>query len=294
MPTLTTDQIQMRDPFVMKQESEGCYYLYGSTDPDIWQAKGIGFDAYRSTDLVQWEGPFPAFRPEPGFWSDKNYWAPEVHAYKGRYYMFATFKADGVCRGTQILRADHPLGPFRPHSDGPVTPRDWECLDGTLLVDEDGTPWIVFCHEWVQVKDGTVCALRLSPELDRTIGDPLALFAASESAWVDPVNSPRHGSGYVTDGPFAYRCDNGELLLLWSSFRQGRYAQATARSTSGGVRGPWVQDPEPLYDSDGGHGMIFKTFAGDVMLALHTPNTTPDERPVFIPLEEKDGRLRVR
>lgn len=165
--TLTKEQIQMRDPFVLKQESEGCYYLYGSTDPDIWKGKAIGFDVYTSRDLADWEGPFPAFRPDPDFWSDTNYWAPEVHAYQGKYYMFATFKAEGVCRGTQILVADRPLGPFRPHSDGPVTPRDWECLDGTLYVDADGTPWIVFCHEWVQVKNGTVCALRLTPELDK-------------------------------------------------------------------------------------------------------------------------------
>ena len=52
--------------------------------------------------------------------------------------MFASFKAAGVCRGTQILVADHPKGPFVPHSDGPVTPRDWECLDGTLYVDPGG------------------------------------------------------------------------------------------------------------------------------------------------------------
>jgi len=290
----TKDHIQMRDPFVLREDNEGLYYLFGSTDPDIWKAKGIGFDAYRSKDLVDWEGPFPAFRPDPDFWSDKNYWAPEVHWYGGRYFMFATFKADGVCRGTQILIADNPLGPFRPHSDGPVTPRDWECLDGTLFVDGDGTPWIVFCHEWVQIKNGTVCALQLSPELDRTIGEPIELFAASEATWVDPVHSPRHGTGYVTDGPFAYRCDNGELLLLWSSFRQGRYAQAIARSASGGILGPWTQDPEPLYDSDGGHGMIFRTFEGVPMLALHTPNNTPDERPVFIELVETDGRLKVK
>lgn len=290
----TNEQIQMRDPFVLRHDDEGEYYLYGSTDPDIWYSPGIGFDVYRGKDLVNWEGPFPAFRPPAGFWSDKNFWAPEVHEYKGRYYMFATFKAPGVCRGTQILVADHPLGPFVPHSDGPVTPRDWECLDGTLLVDGDGTPWMVFCHEWVQIKDGTVCALPLSPELDRAVGEPIVLFAAGDAAWVEPVESPRHGTGYVTDGPFAYRAKNGELLLLWSSFRGGRYAQAIARSRSGRLTGPWELDPEPLFENDGGHGMLFHTFDNRIMLALHTPNKTPHERPIFIELQEDDGRLTVK
>lgn len=98
----------------------------------------------------------------------------------------------------------------------------------------------------------------------------------------------------MTDGPYAYRCDNGELLLLWSSFRQGRYAQGIARSTSGDILGPWIQEPEPIFENDGGHGMIFRTFDGRILLALHAPNSTPDERPVFIELAEENGRLSVR
>lgn len=286
--TMTKDQIQMRDPFVLRHDAEGCYYLYGSTDKNIWRGPATGFDVYRSRDLQAWEGPFPAFRPEPDFWSDTNYWAPEVHAYRGKYYMFATFKAEGVCRGTQILVADHPLGPFRPHSDGPVTPRDWECLDGTLHVDEDGRPWMVFCHEWVQVRDGTVEAMPLSDTLDRAVGEPVTLFAATSAGWVEAV---KNGAGFVTDGPFLHRGRDGSLLMLWSSFRGGRYAQAIARSASGRVEGPWVQEPEPLYESDGGHGMIFETFEGELRLALHTPNKTPDERPIFIALREEGGRL---
>jgi len=287
---LAKEQIQMRDPFVLRADEEGLYYLYGSTDPDIWRGKGIGFDVYRSRDLMHWEGPFPAFRPGPEFWADRNFWAPEVHRYRGRYYMFATFKAEGVRRGTQILAADHPLGPFRPHSAGPVTPPDWECLDGTLWVEEDGTPWIVFCHEWVQIGNGTICALKLSPELDRAIGDPVELFAAGDAPWVDPVR----GEGtYVTDGPFLHRTESGDLLMLWSSFKGGRYAQGVARSETGHLRGPWRQEPEPLYESDGGHGMLFRTFDGKLMLALHTPNLTPHERPAFMELIEHGGRLAV-
>jgi arabinan endo-1,5-alpha-L-arabinosidase len=287
---LTKDQIQMRDPYVLRNELEGCYYLYGTTDPNPWRGKAIGFDVYRSVDLVQWEGPFPAFRPDADFWSDTNYWAPEVHEYKGKYYLFATFKADGHCRGTQILIADHPLGPFQPHSEGPVTPRDWECLDGTLWVDESHVPWMVFCHEWVQIQNGTVCAIQLSPELDRAVGEPNLLFSAQDAKWVEAV---KDGAGYVTDGPFAYTCADGALLLLWSSFRSGKYAQGIARSESGSIMGPWVQQSDPIYESDGGHGMIFKSFEGAIMLALHTPNQSPEERPIFLELQEVEGQLKL-
>lgn len=294
--TLNTDQIQLRDPFVLVQEEEKCYYLFGSTDANIWKGEATGFDCYRSEDLNRWEGPIAAFRPTPDFWSPTNYWAPEVHSFRGRYYMFATFGHDNpeVRRGTAILVADTPEGPYIPHSDGPVTPREWECLDGTLHVDRSGAPWMVFCHEWVQATDGKVCAVRLSEDLSRAAGPPVELFTASSAPWVDPVQSAKHGTGYVTDGPFAYRAQNGTLLMLWASFRNGRYAQGVARSTTGSITGPWEQNSEPLYEADGGHGMIFRDLNSTLWLTLHTPNDTPNERAVFIELGEKAGTLQVK
>jgi hypothetical protein len=60
-------EIQLCDPFVLPFPEERCYYLFGSTDEDIWTDPGIGFDCYRSTDLREWSGPIPAFRPPAGF-----------------------------------------------------------------------------------------------------------------------------------------------------------------------------------------------------------------------------------
>ncbi|GAA1807251.1 glycoside hydrolase family 43 protein [Nesterenkonia flava] len=295
---MKTSEIQLRDPFVLPRPQEGengTYYLFGSTDKDIWKGTATGFDCYRGTDLKNWEGPIEAFRPGPDFWSTTNYWAPEVHEYQGRFYLFATFGHEdpAVRRGTQILSADTPEGPFTPHSDGPLTPRDWECLDGTLHVDADGTPWMVFCHEWVQISDGTVCAVQLSRDLKTAVGEPIELFAASSAPWVDAVHSAKHGTGYVTDGPFMHHTQRGELLMLWASFRGGRYAQGVARSATGEITGPWEQQPEPLYEADGGHGMIFRALDGTLYLTLHTPNDTPNERAIFIELQEIEGGLRT-
>lgn len=287
MTALTLADIQIRDPYLLTLPERGEYLLFGSTDADIWRAPATGFDCYRSTDLVHWEGPIEAFRPPAGFWSDRNYWAPEAHVYRGRYYLFATFKAEGVCRGTQILAADAPEGPYLPWSDGPVTPRDWECLDGTLFVDDAGEAWIVYCHEWEQVTDGTVVAQRLSDDLRQAIGEPTTLFAASAAPWVRPLSHPRIPEGvnaYVTDGPFLHRMPSGALIMLWSSFGDRGYAMGIARSASGEVRGPWVQEDLPIWAEDGGHGMIARTLDGQLLLTLHQPNDTPNERTVLRPL----------
>lgn len=289
---LKNHDIHIRDPFVLPIESEGLYYLYGTRGPEVWAASAHGLDYYTGSDLENWDGPFPAFRPSEGFWSDHNYWAPEVHLYRGRAYMFVTFKAEGVRRGTQILAADTPRGPFLPISDGPVTPPDWECLDGTLYVSGDGTPWIVFCHEWVQVGDGKICAVQLTPDLTAPIGEPQLLIKASEAAWTEELVS-KNRRGYVTDGPSMYRTASGDLLMLWSSFKGGRYSVGVAKSASGDIDGPWEHFPEALYDADGGHCMVFRTFEGGLQLAFHQPNPNPDERPHFVTLRENGATLEI-
>ena len=285
---LTNAEINIRDPFVVVAAEERKYYLFGTTGADTWSGRPAGFDVYAGADLQHWEGPFPAFRPAPAFWSDRNYWAPEVHRYQGRYFMFASFKAENVCRGTQVLVSDSLTGPFQPHSAGPLTPRDWECLDGTLFVDSEQQPWMVFCHEWVQVHDGEICARRLSADLSQAVGQAALLFRASEAPWITPYAGQ---TDYVTDGPFLHRAVGGELLMLWSSFNNGAYTLGVARSQSGKVTGPWSQDAEPLFKEDGGHGMIFRTFDGELMLTVHRPNSTLNERPIFVPIRETGGIL---
>jgi len=290
------EEIQIRDPFVLPMEKEKKYYLFGTTDKNAWNGKATGFDVYISENLQNWDGPFPAFRPALDFWSNENYWAPEVHFYNERFYMFASFKAEGKCRGTQILVAQNPSGPYIPHSFGCITPINWECLDGTFFVDDVGYPWMIFCHEWVQVHDGEICAVRLSKDLASSDGEPILLFKASEARWCTPGTGcvlSGYNDNYVTDGPFLYRAESGELLMLWSSFSKEGYAIGVARSTSCEITGPWEQDKTPIYGKDGGHGMLFKTFDGKLMLTIHTPNETPKERPIFIEVKENNGQFYI-
>ena len=272
------NEINIRDPFVLLHD--GVYYLYGTRGPSCW-GPASGFDVYTGTDLEDWSDPFPCFENDGTFWADRNYWAPEVHPWQGAFFMFASFKSDSRHRGTAILRADTPAGPFVPWSDGPVTPAEWECLDGTFYADREGRPWIVFCHEWVQVGDGEILAMPLTDDLRAPAGEPRLLFRASEAKWATPVQHSSGISGYVTDGPFMWRDREGSLLCLWSSFSKTGYTQGIAISGSGEIDGPFRQ-LAPLFCKDGGHGMLFRDMDGNVRLALHRPNKHLQERPVFL------------
>jgi beta-xylosidase len=299
--------IQIRDPFVVRED--GAYYLFGSTDKDIWKGRGTGFDVYVSTEgigpdaPINFEGPFPVFRPPDDFWSETNFWAPEIYRYKGLYYMFATFKPRNGRRGTAILKSESGiLGPYMPWSlnaagkPGPVTPAEWECLDGTFFV-EEGTPYLIFCHEWRQAGDGRICTIPLTGDLRQAAAlpedAPQVLFRASEAPWAYELRGGLAGR-YVTDGPFMHRTEDGSLLMLWSSFgKDGNYCIGTAYSRSGTLTGPWIQSGQPLYSADGGHGMIFRSKGGTLYLAIHRPNKTPHERPVFVEVAEKGGAITI-
>jgi arabinan endo-1,5-alpha-L-arabinosidase len=290
MSLLQLSDIHFRDPYVLVNQTNGKYYLYGSTGQNVWEGPAIGFDVYVSEDLAGWEGPFQAFRPSPDFWSNKHFWAPEVYARDERYYMLASFKADNRCRATCLLIADTPLGPFEPAGDT-LTPRDWECLDGTLYEDESGTPWMIFCREWLEVKDGEMYAVQLQADLQKAVSEPILLFRASEAPW--SVGFGEDSSNYVTDGPFLHRMPNGELVMLWSTTGVNGYTMGLARSASGKVTGPWIQDAEPLDIRDGGHGMLFHKLDGTLQLTIHQPNKHPLERPVIWPIEVSNGMLQL-
>lgn len=285
-------QIHVRDPFVLPVAQEGTYYLVSSS--------GGSVIVRQSKDLASWSEPKTVFTIPEAFWGTAHIWAPEMHAYRGRYYLFATFmnnKPIGeqwtnwpprIHRGTQVLVADSPLGPFQPFANRSHTPTNEMALDGTLWV-EGGVPYMVYCHEWVQVRDGGMNLIRLTEDLSATSGEPRLLFKGSAAPW-----APRGRDHYVTDGPALYRSKSGKLFMLWSSFSETGYTTGLAISDSGNVAGPWRQQSDPFFREDGGHPMIFRRFDGQLMVSLHSPNRSPDERCRLIEVEDTGETLRPR
>jgi beta-xylosidase len=293
--------IYIRDPFIVADARKGIYYMYGSSSQTGREGQTLGGVAvYKSRDLNTWEGPQQVFTVPEDNWITGAVWAPEVHAYQGRYYLFATLNSDiewkkeqtgwpaYSFRGTQIFHADTPEGPFLPFDRLPHTPMDYMALDGTLWV-EDGTPYMVFCREWVQTVDGTMEVVELKSDLSAPAGRPLRLFCASSAPW-----TPEGNKSYVTDGCFVYRTKTGKLLMIWSSFSKEGYAIGIAESTTGKIAGPWKQHPEPLLNQDGGHGMIFRTFDGRLCLVYHQPNGGGAERAHIRELEDTGHTLLIK
>ena len=273
---LKREEIRIRDPFILTDKEAGCYYMYGTINLKVGSLVAYPiFSVYKSYDLEIFEEAKVIFDGKKyGFWADSDYWAPEVHKYNDRYYLFGSCKAEGECRRTEIFVSDTPDGEYVPVSSKNITPEGWECLDGTFFV-EDERPYMVFSHEWVQVGDGEIWAVELSDDLSKTVAEPFMLFRASDNPSVSTLLD-REGC-YVTDGPFLYR-EDGKLKMIWSSFYEGRYLVLEAESDS--LRGEWHHGGS-RFDFDGGHAMIFNTLEGKRMIALHSPNKADFERAVF-------------
>jgi len=78
---------------------------------------------------------------------------------------------------------------------------------------------------------------------------------------------------------------------FWSSFGKKGYLQSVLRSDNGRLDGRWLPQ-NLLFEQDGGHGMIFRDFDGNLRLSLHHPNSSP-ERLTLFRLKEENGTLQV-
>jgi hypothetical protein len=157
------------------------------------------------------------------------------------------------------------------------TPTNMMTLDGTFWV-EDGAPYMVFCNEWVQISDGTIEHMPLKDDLSEAVGAPKRMFRGSSAKWSELIEE----GGHVTDGPYLWKGKTGKLHMIWSSRDDTqRYMCGIAISDSGKLAGPWRQQDEPVFKDNGGHGMIFNSFDGRLMLVPHAPDGRGPQPHIF-------------
>lgn len=305
---INTSDICIRDPFIYTDTKTGVYYMYAQMDNRPVETGGKprqkGVEVYTSKDLKKWSIAKPVLILPDNCWGKAAVWAPEMHEYRNKFYLFVTLTShqqiEGIenpkdakdwppfyKRGTQVFYADNPAGPFQAFANKAHTPENMMALDGTLWV-EDDTPYMIFCNEWVQTVDGRMDIIRLKKDLSEPDSEPAILFRASEAKWVTEIKRK------VTDGPFIFKTKKNKLLMIWSSIGKGGYLQGQSISETGKINGPWKQTNKLLFMKNGGHGMIFKTLNGTLVLALHQPNNpSGKERLKLFKVKDKGDYLKI-
>lgn len=292
------DSIILSDPCVLADSASATYYMTG-TGGRLWKSK----------NLSTWDGPYSVAKPDPQSWTGPHpaIWAAEIHPYNGKYYYFGTFTNDSIIicknhngdiprRATHILVSDSPGGPFVPAGDADYLAADVPTLDGTLWIEEDGTPYMVYCGEWLLNDNGTMEAIALKKDLTAPEGKPFLLFKASDSPWSREKINGKIVPNRITDGPWLFRTGTGRLGMIWTSWIYDVYTMGVAYSDSGKIEGPWIQEPEPLTPPNHGHGMIFHDLQGRDILSLHSHSVVNGRyvrRPVFFEVDLSGDKLQL-
>ena len=299
--TTTLDELSMSDPYILADDATKTYYLTSS-----------GGCIYKSTDLKNWTGPYGAYDTRGTWMEGINFVAAaEIHKVNGKYYYAASFGdrkelVDVVPRRynvyrhqTMILESDKAEGPFKLKNPDPnydYLPHHLDIIDGTIYV-ENGQSYMFFVNEWMQTFDGTIEYVKLSPDLSKTISEPMMLFRATESPC--PLEMVGNGEmtyglkipGWVTDGPQLFRTKTGKLGMLWASWGAKRYLECVAYSQSGTIDGPWIQEEKPFMDDNTGHGMLFRTFDGKLLLSIHHAEGDGPRKPQLWEVDDSGDKL---
>jgi len=279
------DSIILSDPFILADQKTNMYYMTG-TGGRLWKSKDLRF----------WDGPYDVIQTDPNSWMGPApmVWAAEIHFYKNKYYYFATFTNRAVIidtvkgnkierRACHVLVSDKPDGPYVPMKDPIYLPADKPTLDGTFWIDKDGKPYMVYCYEWLQNWNGTIEKIELKPDLSGTVGIGTVLFRASDSPWSREKDEQGNDKpNKVTDGPYLFQTKTGRLGMIWTSWVYDVYTQGVAYSESGTLNGPWVQEKEPITPPNYGHGMLFETLNGKLLMSIHSHKIV-DGRTVRVP-----------
>ncbi len=236
------------DPHVIM--AGGKFYAYATETP------GYGFQVMESPDLVHWTHKGTAFRPP---WSNVHLWAPEVLAYKGRYYMtYSAMNPTSKKREIGIAVCDTPLGPFedkailaRPADNNPLG-----VIDTTLFVDTDGTPYMFYSEE----EPRRIVWRKLAPDLMSAVTEPV-LAVKPDRPWEFGIN----------EAPTLI-LRNGLYHLFFSvgGFQSGDKAGAVygvSHAVAKSIAGPYKKDDAPLL-----HNITEQVYSPGHQCVVHLPS----------------------
>ena len=225
------------DPFVLRHD--GTYYAYGTV-----AEPGRTVPALVSGDLVDWRPLGDVLEPldRPG----EVYWAPEVAARDGRFYLyFSVGQEEGEDHRLRVAVADEPAGPFV--DAGVELDTDPFSIDAHPFRDADGSWYLFFCRDFLEgdrvgtgiVVDRLHDMTTLAGEA-RTVARPFAdwnLYQAQRN-WYG-----RTWDWYTLEGPFV-RAVGGRYYCFFSggAWRHPNYGVSFAVADH--PLGPWHVAPE--------------------------------------------------
>ena len=258
---------------------DGAYYLIGTTGHPTWWITNEGIRMWKSQDLKSWApmGLVWSFEKDITWQKGKPgkdgklrraIWAPEIHYFKGTYWMAYCVNYGG----TGILRSESgkPEGPYVDvKKDGPLT----GLIDASLFADESGAVYFVW-------QNGMIARMK-----DDMSG------LAEEPRHLKPANAKQVGfeAAFITK-------INGRYHLICADFIKWDGKTATydcMAASSESIYGPYGD--RYLAIPGGGHNVLFKDIDGKLWSTYfgNDPKAPFKERPAVLRVEiDKNNRIK--
>ncbi|QJB37970.1 glycoside hydrolase family 43 protein [Chitinophaga oryzae] len=264
--------IKFGDPYVLQLKG-GQYYMYGTGGG----AKN-GFAAYSSPDLVHWkeEGQVYYAGNRNG-WSDSTaawdgaYWAPEVYAHQGKYYLFYSAQwKNNPGRELENFRigvavADSPAGPFTDLTDKPIFDPGYPVIDANVLFDKSGKIYLYYsrcCYkhpvesevaDWARkkgwfdsIEESWVYGVELKPDFSGVVGEPVLLLRPpvkmgdQQTEWESRSVTSKEVNRRWTEGSAIFRKGDTYYMMYSANYFGGKN-YAVGYATSKSPLGPFVK-----------------------------------------------------
>lgn len=292
-----TEPLHMGDPFAFL--ANGKYYLIGST------AMNQGFECYTSPDMAYWEYKGWAWRKTANCWGERDFWAPEVKAYNGKFYMTYSARLTGSNPVRRLIALAVSTAPEGPYQDlyAPWFDAGYSAIDGHIFVDDDQQPYLYFSRNGQQdgYDFGIIYGVALTRDLAQPVEAPVKLLEASQ-AW-ERVNWAKNR---CNEGPTVFK-QNSKYYMTYSANHTCYPTYGVGYATADSPLGPWTKaeenpilatTPEIGISGPGHNSIVHSPDGTEVFIVYHThadPANPSADRIVNIDrIIIENGKLQVQ
>ncbi|MGE4286019.1 MAG: glycoside hydrolase family 43 protein [Phycisphaerae bacterium] len=207
----------------------GTVYLYTSHDEDYAPAGMAGFRmrdwlCYTSTDMVNWTDHGSVASLKNFSWAKSSWggfengaWAPQTIERNGKFYMYCPVQGSGI----GVLVADNPLGPFTDPLGKPLIGPQFDSIDPTVFIDDDGQAYLYWGNP-------NMWYVKLKEDMISFTGEPVK---EPSIAKIEGKQDLYH----YQEGPWIYKRDGH----YYNAYASTCCPEGIAYSMSDSPTGPW-------------------------------------------------------
>ena len=205
-------------------------YLYTGRDKENSDFYHMpDYHCYSSTDMQNWTDHGTILSWDSFSWGkEDSAWASQCIERNGKFYYYVTLEnKSGGGRAIGVAVADSPTGPFKDALGKPLIGPNWDYIDPTVFIDDDGQAYLMFGNP-------TCYYVKLNEDMLSYSGS-VQKFDMNPSAFGP---SDERTSSYG-EGPWLYKRNN-LYYLMYASFYGSDGGESLSYSTAPSPTGPWT------------------------------------------------------